>query len=60
MVSLGCPWSMGCVSVRISISCATGIGPWKLAMLSACLFLWDIMWKVVEPCHEGEWVIEVA
>ncbi len=51
---------MGYMSVGTSISCATGIGAWKLAMLSACLFLWGIMWKQVSPSHEGEWVIQAA
>ena len=50
---------MCCMSVRIPIPCATGIGPWKLAMLSACLFLWDVMWKQNKPCHAGEWKIAV-
>ena len=29
-------------------------------MLSACLFLWDIMWKADQPSHQGEWRIKVC
>ena len=38
----------------------TGIGPWKLGMLSACLFLWDIMWQVEVPSFQEEWRIKVC
>ena len=60
IISIGCPCFMGYMSVCASISCTTGIGPWKLAMLSACLLLWDIMWKQSAPSFDGEWQIQAA
>ena len=27
----------------------TGISPWKIGMLAANLYLWDIMWAKIEP-----------
>ena len=60
IISIGCSCFMGYMSVGTSISCTTGIGPWKLAMLSACLFLWDIMWKQSTPSFDAEWLIQAA
>ena len=37
-----------------------GIGPWKLAMLSACLYLWDIAWGVEKPAFQEEWLVKVT
>ena len=36
------------------------IGPWKLGMLSACLFLWDILWQVEAPSFQEQWQIKVC
>ena len=33
--------------------CTAGIDPWMLAMLSACLYLWDIAWGVEKPSLGG-------
>ena len=38
---------------------AIGIGPWKLGMLAACLFLWDVMWGSFTPAFKEAWKIEV-
>ena len=27
-------------------SAEEGIAPWKIGMLAACLYLWDVMWEV--------------
>ena len=37
-----------------------GIGPWKLAMLAACLFLWDVMWGTESLAFKEAWTIKVA
>ena len=31
-----------------------GAAPWKLGMLSACLYLWDITWATVNPSADAE------
>ena len=39
--------------------CVTGIAPWKIAQLSACLYLWDIMWKQMEvPVDKSNWKVK--
>eukprot|EP00972_Heterocapsa_arctica_P028488 4190943-Heterocapsa_arctica.AAC.1 len=36
-----------------------GIAPWKLGMLAASLFLWDILWGTHIPhFQEQQWVVE--
>ena len=40
--------------------CAAGIGPWKVAMLSAVLMLWDIMWWAQVPMNSQDWIIKVC
>ena len=40
--------------------CPAGIGPWKLAMLAACLFLWDIAWDVEKPAFQEDWLVKVC
>ena len=40
--------------------CTAGIGPWKLAMLSVCLYLWDIAWGVEKPSFQEEWMVRVG
>ena len=45
---------------HISIMYPLGIGPWKLAMLSSCLLLWDIMWGKITPAFKEEWTIKVG
>ena len=37
-----------------------GIMPWKLGMLAACLYLWDVMIGVCKPSFKEGWVVEVA
>ena len=37
-----------------------GIGPWKLGMLSAVLYLWDIMWWAKAPDFKDGWEIQVS
>ena len=45
---------------HISIIYPLGIGPWKLAMLAACLYLWDIAWGVEKPAFQEEWRVKVV
>ena len=36
-----------------------GISPWKIGMLAANLFLWDIMWKRIQvPSYQEEWQVQ--
>ena len=35
-----------------------GIGPWKVAMLSAVLVLWDVMWWAEIPMNQQDWIIK--
>ena len=37
-----------------------GIGPWKVAMLSAVLMLWDVMWWAHVPMNSQDWIIKVC
>ena len=59
-----CACVCGCVCghpVHIDISPNTaGIGPWKVAMLSAVLMLWDIMWWAHVPINSQDWIIKVC
>ena len=42
-----------------TVLCIAGTGPWKLAMLAACLYLWDIAWGVEKPSFKEDWLVKV-
>ena len=51
-----CPTSV----ITHAVLRTAGIGPWKLAMLAACLYLWDIAWGVEKPSFQEEWLVKVG
>ena len=47
-----------CAIHRQLIYTPAGISPWKIGMLAADVFLWDIMWKrIVVPAYQEEWQV---
>ena len=47
-----------CAIHRHRIYTPAGISPWKIGMLAANLFLWDIMWKRIDvPAYQEEWQV---
>ena len=48
-----------CATHRQLIYTPAGISPWKIGMLAANLFLWDIMWKRIQvPSYQEEWQVQ--
>ena len=58
--ALGIRWVTGICDCTHTLLCIAGIGPWKLAMLAACLYLWDIAWGVEKPAFQEEWLVKVS
>ena len=48
-----------CTPSPVERELAAGIGPWKLGMLAACLYLWDLMWGDQSPAFKEDWLIKV-
>ena len=42
-----------------TVLCTAGTGPWKLAMIAACHYIWDIAWGVEKPSFQEEWLVRV-